>query len=160
MSGQPVTSASLRLNHSLEAGERARFLIVDDEPALLRAMRRVLHAAGPNWAVVCARHGVEALECLSHEPFDAVLLDLHMPVMDGITLLRHLVAQYPEVRRIVHSSHIDPIGRGVLAELAHEVLAKPAHPASIVDALERSLRRGATPVRASGPVVARKTSTC
>jgi len=160
MSGHPVTSASLRINPSIEAGERARFLIVDDEPALLRAMRRVLNAAGPDWAVVCARHGVEALECLSNEPFDAVVLDLHMPVMDGLTLLRHLVAEYPEVRRIVHSSHIDPTRLGILAELAHEVLAKPVPPEQIIDALERSLQRRSDPAAPQRPAAARGTPTC
>lgn len=155
MPGSPVTSALLPANQSLGAGERPRFLIVDDEPALLRAMRRVLQAAGPDWAVVCVRHGVEALECLSNEPFDAVLLDLQMPVMDGFTLLRHLVVQYPEVRRIVHSSHIDPMGQGVLAELAHEVLAKPAPPGRIVDALERSLIRRTDGASSAGAPAAR-----
>lgn len=160
MSGHPVTTVSLRVSPSLEAGQRARFLIVDDEPALLRAMRRVLHAAGPDWAVVCARHGVEALEYLSNEPFDAVVLDLQMPVMDGLTLLRHLVAEYPEVRRIVHSSHIDPMGHGVLAELAHEVLAKPAPPSQIIDALERSLLRRTDRTAPEGPPAVRNPPTC
>lgn len=127
------------LKQPLQASEHARFLVVDDEPALLRAMRRVLQAAGRDWTVVCARHGLEALERLANESFDAIVLDLHMPVMDGLTLLRHLVAEYPEVWRIVHSSHIDPMGRTVLTELAHEVLAKPAHPQLIVDTLERAL---------------------
>ena len=120
-------------------------------------MRRVLHSAGPEWSVVCARHGVEALEHLSKSSFDAVVLDLHMPVMDGLTLLRHLVAHYPKIRRIVHSSHIDPPRQAVLAELAHEVLAKPAHPRLIVDALERSLERATDP---NDPVHTKGASTC
>lgn len=140
MSGQPVLHTRLLEGQPLSHGKPARFLIVDDEPALLRAMRRVLQAAGPDWDVVCARHGLEALEFLLHEAFDVVVLDLHMPVMDGVTLLRHLVAEYPDVRRIVHSSYIDPLRRPLLAELAHEVLAKPAHPRLIVEALERALR--------------------
>jgi len=143
MSGKSVPGPSATQQFGRD--HNARFLIVDDEPALLRAMRRVLQAAGPDWTVVCARHGAEALECLAKDPFDAVVLDLHMPVMDGLTLLRHLVAHYPSVRRIVHSSHIDPTMRSALAELAQDVLAKPAHPRLIVDALERSLVSGVDP---------------
>ena len=143
-------------------GDRsARFLIVDDEPALLRAMRRVLQAADPDWTVVCARHGAEALDCLAKDSFDAVVLDLHMPIMDGLTLLRHLVAHYPGARRIVHSSHIDPMTHTVLGELAHDVLAKPAHPRLIIDALERSLVRLDPPPREGPPWPhARGMSTC
>lgn len=150
MSGQPVPGSS-----AIQAFGRdrsARFLIVDDEPALLRAMRRVLQAAGPDWTVVCARHGAEALECLTKESFDAVVLDLQMPIMDGMTLLRHLVAHYPGVRRIVHSSHIDPMMHTLLAELAHDVLAKPAQPRLIIDALERSLLRVDHPPREGPPL--------
>jgi len=117
----------------------ARLLIVDDEPALLRAMRRVLEAAAPEWTVVCARDGAEALDRLARDDFDAVVLDLHMPVMDGLTLLRHLAPNYPKVRRIVHSSHIEPTGRELLNQLAHEVVAKPAHPGEILEALRRAL---------------------
>lgn len=143
VSGQPMPGSS-----AIQPFGRActaRFLVVDDEPALLRAVRRVLQAAAPDWKVVCARHGGEALECLSKDSFDAVLLDLHMPIMDGLTLLRHLVAQYPSVRRIVHSSHIDPMLQALLADLADDVLAKPAHSRLIIDALERSLVRGVDP---------------
>jgi len=145
MSGQPVSDSSAI--QALRGDRNARFLIVDDEPALLRAMRRVLQAAGPNWTVVCARHGAEALDCLTKNSFDAVVLDLHMPVMDGLTLLRHLVAHYPGVRRIVHSSHVDPMMHTVLGELAHDVLAKPAQPRLIIDALERSMPRLDPPPR-------------
>jgi len=125
-------------------------------------MRRVLQAAGPDWTVVCARHGAEALECLAKDSFDAVVLDLHMPIMDGLTLLRHLVAHYPAVRRIVHSSHIDPTMDAVLSELAHDVLAKPAHSRLIIDALERSLLPGVdAPPREGQPrPAARGVSTC
>jgi len=117
----------------------ARLLIVDDEPALLRAMRRVLEAAAPEWTVVCARDGAEAVDRLARDHFDVVMLDLHMPVMDGLALLRHLEPNYPKVRRIVHSSHIEPTGRALLAQLAHEVVAKPAHPRQILEALRRVL---------------------
>lgn len=150
MPGQPVFNAASPVNLRWGAGERARFLIVDDEPALLRAMRRVLEAAGPGWEIVCARHGGEALERLSDERFHAVILDLQMPVMDGLTLLRHLAARYPEVQRIVHSSHIDP-GQVVLVRLAHQVLAKPAHPSEIVDAVVRSLAAAADRSPGLGP---------
>lgn len=119
--------------------EEPRFLLVDDEPALLRAVRRIVEAECPNWTLVCARHGAEALDRLEETPFDAVLLDLHMPVMDGLTLLRHLKRRYPEIRRIVHSSHVDPSGRELVAELSDEVLAKPADPQLILSTLRAAV---------------------
>ncbi|MFC3068210.1 ATP-binding protein [Phenylobacterium soli] len=59
-----------------------RVLVADDNPINLAVARALLEAAGV--VVETAAHGAEALERLSHEAFDLVLMDVHMPVMDGI----------------------------------------------------------------------------
>jgi EAL domain-containing protein (putative c-di-GMP-specific phosphodiesterase class I)/ActR/RegA family two-component response regulator len=63
-----------------------RVLIVDDEPALLRALARTLMQAGHD--VASAGSGAEAVALLDRDHFDAVLSDIGMPEMDGFELLR------------------------------------------------------------------------
>src|SRR4051812_25715971 len=65
---------------------RARVLIVDDEPAILHAMQTNL--AGHGFEVAVAETGDEALELLGRWRPDVVLLDLGLPDMDGIEVIR------------------------------------------------------------------------
>lgn len=59
-----------------------RLLVTDDNPINLAVARAILEAAGAS--VETAAHGAEALERLRVESFDVVLMDVHMPVMDGV----------------------------------------------------------------------------
>ena len=63
-----------------------RLLIVEDEPALGRHLAAACGEAG--YAVDLASDGGEADELAATEPYDAVLLDLGLPQVDGLTLLR------------------------------------------------------------------------
>src|ERR687898_2337956 len=63
-----------------------RILIVDDEPALSDHLARALGGAG--YAVDVAADGEQADFAVRTEPYDAVLLDLGLPKIDGLTLLR------------------------------------------------------------------------
>lgn len=66
----------------------ATILIVDDEPQIRRVLRTTLTAQG--YAIVEARDGQEALEKLRSERPDLVLLDVNMPVMDGLEACREM----------------------------------------------------------------------
>jgi len=69
-------------------------LVVDDEP-LARARLQTLLADCSNpraLALAQAGNAVQAMEALQHQQFDAVLLDIHMPGTDGLTLARNLAA--------------------------------------------------------------------
>src|SRR5689334_10643296 len=61
-------------------------LLVDDDEQVLRMHQRTLERAG--YAIRTASNGVQAMEKLSAGGIDAILSDLSMPQMDGITLLR------------------------------------------------------------------------
>ena len=63
-------------------------LVVDDYPMNRDLLKRIL--AEPEFSVVDAEDGLEALQLLSQHNFDVVLLDVMMPGMDGIEVCRHL----------------------------------------------------------------------
>ena len=66
----------------------SRVLLVDDEPLIVRAMRRALERAG--YDVTTADDGSKAAQCLSESSFDVVISDISMPTMTGIELLRQV----------------------------------------------------------------------
>jgi DNA-binding response OmpR family regulator len=66
----------------------ARILVVDDDPDVLVAVRRVLEEDG--YEVVSTRSGQEGLNALAHEHFDLVVLDVIMPEMSGVEVCRRI----------------------------------------------------------------------
>jgi len=66
----------------------ATILVVDDEPQIHRVMRTTLSAEG--YSIVEARDGQEALEKLRNDRPDLVLLDMNMPIMDGLEACREI----------------------------------------------------------------------
>src|SRR5687767_16018458 len=71
-----------------------RCLVVDDEPHLRRLLSRLMRSEG--FQTEEAENGRVAQEALNREPATLVLTDLHMPELDGIGLLRHVRATYPD----------------------------------------------------------------
>jgi DNA-binding NtrC family response regulator len=80
-----------------------RLLVVDDEPNILSTLRRALELEG--FAVEVAGSGRIALEKLRAAAFDAALLDVAMPEMDGLTLLRTAREQVPAMSFIMMSGN-------------------------------------------------------
>jgi two-component system response regulator MprA len=66
----------------------ARVLVVDDEPAVRRALERALRL--DSYDVALAADGEEALDALASKPADAVILDVAMPRLDGLEVCRRL----------------------------------------------------------------------
>ena len=82
-------------------------LIIEDELLLNDAYARVLTAA--NVSLLRAYNGKEAMEVLKNEKPDIILLDLRMPVMDGIAFLKELKPKtnLPDAKIIVFSNYDD-----------------------------------------------------
>jgi two-component system response regulator MprA len=103
-----------------------RVLIVDDEPSVRRALERALRHFG--YEAVSAGGGDSAYEVLAHDRFDAILLDIRMPLMSGDTLFLAIVRRWPELRDriILMSGDIESATAGWSAELkSRPLLAKP-----------------------------------
>ncbi|ABS64005.1 histidine kinase [Parvibaculum lavamentivorans DS-1] len=71
-------------------------LLVDDHPLNRKVARLFLEPLGI--AITEAENGEEALRWLQTQPFDLVLLDMHMPVMNGMETLAHIRAHEPHIR--------------------------------------------------------------
>jgi two-component system response regulator MprA len=70
------------------APERERLLVVDDDPDVRDSLGRALRCAG--YAVTTAVHGADALDSLARRPVDLIVLDVLMPIVDGLDACRRL----------------------------------------------------------------------
>jgi CheY-like chemotaxis protein len=71
-------------------GRKQEILLVDDEPDHLTITSRFLESVG--YVCYCAERGWDALRILSEQKIDLILLDLHMPGMDGYCLAENILA--------------------------------------------------------------------
>ncbi len=85
--------------------EKYRVLFVDDEPNVLKSLKRVFHQE--NYEIVLAANGEEALELLSHTPCQLMVTDYKMPRMTGAELLRLVKQRHPEIIRIMLTGQAD-----------------------------------------------------
>lgn len=135
-----AASAALALPVN-EAAPRLRILAADDSEANRLYLARVLARLG--YAASYACNGEEALQWIRRQPFDLVLMDITMPVMDGLVAtarIRQLEQANPASRlTIVAYSLLDmPTDAGALQRLGlDDVLPKPCS----ADSLRRCLAR-------------------
>jgi CheY-like chemotaxis protein len=87
-----VSSLSCTISPTTDVvAKKLRVLLVEDTASVRKVTTHLLQREG--FEVVTATNGVEALDVLSKEVFDVVLMDLHMPVMDGIEAVKRLRAR-------------------------------------------------------------------
>jgi two-component system, OmpR family, phosphate regulon response regulator OmpR len=116
-----------------------RILLVEDDPRLAEMLSEYLGQAG--FRVTRAPLGATALECLSTAEFDAVVLDLMLPDMDGLDVCRQLRTQ-SDIPLLMLTGRGDAIDRIVGLELgADDYLPKPFQPRELLARLRAILRR-------------------
>jgi len=109
-----------------------RILLVDDEPAVLRALSRVF---SPKYEVVTADGGVRGVQAVeTSAPFQVVVSDYRMPEMNGAQFLERVRALDPRPARVLLTAATDPdvaaeaINRGGI----HRLLGKPCDSATLL----------------------------
>ena len=119
---------------------RPHLLVVDDEPLILEGLRRLLETR--QYEVVTAGGGCEALIAIGKQQFDAILLDLGMPDLDGNEVLRFVNERSPDTPVIVVSgdSTIDAAIRALRGG-ATDFVRKPYEPEELLRRIDNTLTR-------------------
>jgi two-component system, OmpR family, KDP operon response regulator KdpE len=136
----------MELDESEMGRQRVRVLIVDDEPAICKALKIALERAG--YEAIAAQSGDSALTVLSLEPVDVLLLDLRIPDTRGDVVFELAAATHPHLR------HQTLFMTGDISDRAYKLIQSCKCPAirkpfelremiAAVDALVPHLRRGA-----------------
>jgi DNA-binding NtrC family response regulator len=109
----------------------ARILIVDDEVDFAQVLSERIIARGLEADIV--ESGVEAIKRIKEKSYDAIILDLAMPELDGIETLKRLLAEQPELQVILLTGQAT-LEKGIQAVKlgAMEFLEKPADIESLV----------------------------
>lgn len=100
-------------------------LIIDDEPDIRWVLKRILEEDGHDVAEV--HNGYEGLSLLGKEDFDLVILDLRMPEVDGMTILRKIKSDFHDTVVIILTAHNEVSAAVEATKLgAFDFLVKPA----------------------------------
>lgn len=83
------------------SGTSIRVLLVDDQPLLLQGFSMILSVEDDVEVVGQAGDGAQAVEAVARLRPDVVLMDVQMPVLDGVEATRRIVAEHPDVRVVV-----------------------------------------------------------
>ena len=118
---------------------QGRILVVDDDLELLELLRIELEAA--HYVVVTASDGQAALTELSATPLDLMVLDIHLPGLDGLSVCRQ-VRTFSNLPILMLSSQRDELDKVIGLEVgADDYLGKPYHPRELIARIRALLRR-------------------
>jgi len=117
---------------------RAKILVVDDEPAARLSLAELLSLEG--YEVVSAASGEEAVVLLPEGPFDLAIVDLKMPGMDGLELVKTLQKRSAETVIIMLTAHgtLDTAVQA-MRKGAHDYLLKPTNVNEIMASVKAGL---------------------
>ncbi|HUT67409.1 MAG TPA: response regulator transcription factor [Dehalococcoidales bacterium] len=123
--------------------DKKHILIVDDDPAILRLLGTNLKARG--YEVVAATNGEESLEAVQRDFIDLIILDLMMPKVDGVEVVRR-IREWSDVPIIILSARGDENDKVKCLELgADDYLTKPFGIAELMARIKTAFRHRGDP---------------
>jgi CheY-like chemotaxis protein len=153
LTGEPSAEATTPSAMARRAGRPLRILLAEDGVANQKVAVAFLERWGHTVSI--AENGRQALEALDREPVDLVLMDVHMPEMDGFAATSAVRA-----RERARGSHVPIIAMTAtamqgdrercLAAGMDDYVAKPIRPQELFNAIERTTDRGSPPPPADG----------
>jgi DNA-binding response OmpR family regulator len=114
-------------------------LVVDDEEAVLDTLQDILENAG--YRVVTAQNGQKALEKAQVIPFDAILVDLKLPDIDGADLILRLPKNHEMITIIITGFSTPEEGAKAADCGADDFLVKPVQPQELLKTLATRLAK-------------------
>jgi two-component system response regulator HydG len=132
--------------------ERANILIVDDEEVVCLSYFRSL--ANAKYEAKVARGGTEALKAMEQRRFDVVFLDLRMPDLDGISVLKEIKRRWPECEVVIITGYptIQTAKEAVRLGAWH-YLVKPVSPDDVVRAAQEAMTHKSWALRKDWPAM-------
>ncbi len=113
--------------------------MIDDDASLLKIYTRILGKHG--YQAYTAENGREALEKLKKQRYDAILIDVRLPDVNGIELLQRIHAQTPEAVKIIVTGFPSPEDRTrALSSGATAYLGKPVRTEELLKILDDKLK--------------------
>ncbi len=113
-------------------------LVVDDEDIIRESFEEIFNKKG--YQVIKACNGVHALELLEHSTVDLAIVDLKMPKMNGMTLLKKLKESYTDLPVILMTGYgSEDIAAQALNAGAVNYIKKPFNLLSVIDSIEKTL---------------------
>lgn len=110
--------------------------IADDQTLFRKGMSRLVKSFGQVKEVKEAENGKELLALVKEQQPDVILMDLEIPVMDGVEATEKIIAKYPDIKIIVLSMHDTQQHIFYLMEIgAHAFLLKNAEPEEVKEAI-------------------------
>ena len=118
----------------------ARILIVDDEEIVIKSCLRIL--GGGDYYVEVAHDGREALRKIEENPYDVMILDVVMPNIDGLEVLRRVKETHPDMDVIMVTglSQVDTVMQARKLG-ARDFISKPFEPDELKQVVQRALER-------------------
>ncbi|MGK5091156.1 PAS domain S-box protein [Deltaproteobacteria bacterium TL4] len=140
-----AASAAPDINKIAASIQGARILLVEDNPVNVQVSQEILERAG--FLVDVANNGQQALDLLPSERFDAVLMDVQMPVMDGFMASREIrknpkFADLPIIAMTAAATDLDR--KACLAAGMTDHVAKPIMPLDLMTVLKKWIKNGQT----------------
>jgi DNA-binding NarL/FixJ family response regulator len=115
---------------------RIKVLVADDDGRFLEALRALIDRQPELSVVAAARNGLEAIELAEVVGPDAVVIDVHMPLLDGVSAVARLRRDHPSLCLIAITGDTDPsLHRSVQEAGADAVLRKDDLARVLVDRL-------------------------
>ena len=104
--------------------EKIKILLVDDEPDVTRILSKRLGRRG--YECQAAANGQEAVDAMAQFAFGVIIMDVKMPVMDGMSALQIIHSRWPKTQIILLSGHADmQLAVQAMSEGAFGYLMKP-----------------------------------
>ncbi len=139
----------------METPPKLGVLFVDDEPAILDLLPRLLAGMRDHWRMSFVNGAEEALELMATSQFDVVVSDLNMPGMNGHEFLKEVRERYPLSARIIYSSCSDQRSILECIGVIHQFLPKPCP----IELLKATIQRAAMiPNLLPSPLIREKVS--
>ena len=119
--------------------QKRSILVVDDELGIREAIRMILN---PNYDVYTAANGSEALQCIQKDKIDIVTLDLKMPGLSGIEVLKQIKKSNADIEVIVVSAYGTPHDhQEAVRHGAGDFIVKPFNAPDLINSICKSVER-------------------